>query len=141
MSTRIFGTAGGELTVTSYCGPVDTDEPTRMRLQLDVPAGSYASIGMHDATALRDALTEWINDNLLRVTRRSDGAYTAGPPPDGRSVDDHLDELASGRCKHLPGRCTKCDRQACLNCRVIILPESDWEKTTAVLGDCLECSP
>lgn len=30
-----------------------------------------------------------------RVTKRADGSYTAGPPPDGRSVDAHLDELAS----------------------------------------------
>lgn len=28
------------------------------------------------------------------VTRRADGAYTAGPPPDGRPVAVHLDELA-----------------------------------------------
>lgn len=93
MSTKIFETADGALMVTSYCGPMDTDEPTRMRLQLDVPAGSYASIGVTDAIALRDALTEWIDGNLPEVTRRADGAHTAGPPPDGRSVDEHLDEL------------------------------------------------
>ena len=31
---------------------------------------------------------------LVEVQKRSDGAYTAGPPPDGRSVDEHLGELA-----------------------------------------------
>lgn len=29
----------------------------------------------------------------VKVSRREDGAYTAGPPPDGRSVNEHLDEL------------------------------------------------
>ncbi len=30
---------------------------------------------------------------LPPVTKRDDGAYVTGPPPDGRSVDEHLDEL------------------------------------------------
>lgn len=45
------------------------------------------------------------------------------------------------RCNHLPGRCAKCDRQTCLNCRSVMDPEWDWEKTTYVIGDCVECAP
>jgi hypothetical protein len=33
---------------------------------------------------------------LPAITRRADGAYTAGPPPDGRMVEEHLDELTAG---------------------------------------------
>ncbi len=32
-----------------------------------------------------------------QVSRREDGAYTAGPPPDGRTVAEHLAELTSSR--------------------------------------------
>lgn len=92
MSTKIYRTARSELSVASYCGPADTDEPTRMRLQFDVGA-SFASIGMHDAISLRDALDEWISGNLPQVTRRADGAYTAGPPDDGAPIEHRLDEL------------------------------------------------
>lgn len=59
MSSNVFKTAGNELSITSYCGPADTGEPTRMRLQFDIGA-SFTSIGMHDAVALRAALDQWI---------------------------------------------------------------------------------
>jgi hypothetical protein len=39
----------------------------------------------------------------MGVTKREDGAYTVGPPPDGRSVVEHLDELAKGEKKWIAG--------------------------------------
>lgn len=35
--------------------------------------------------------------DLLPVTARDDGALIVGPPPDGRPLDEHLDELATPR--------------------------------------------
>lgn len=48
-----------------------------------------------------DPLDEFEDDDavLPEVTKRADGALTVGPPPDGRSVDAHLDELAKPTAK------------------------------------------
>lgn len=70
MSEGIFKSDDGCLRVTSYCGPADTDERSRMRLQVDGsnlggvvgPAehGPGTSIGLREAIALRAALDQWI---------------------------------------------------------------------------------
>lgn len=39
---------------------------------------------------------------LPAVTKNADGLYTAGPPPDGRTVDEHLNDLIDGPCVVVP---------------------------------------
>jgi hypothetical protein len=58
VSTKIFTSTDNHLVVTSYCGPVDTNEQTRARLQIDIYVDT--SIGLRDAIGLRAALDQWI---------------------------------------------------------------------------------
>jgi hypothetical protein len=52
------------LHVTSYCGPADTSEPTRMRLQIgDLLEGTEdITIGYTEAVELHRVLGEWLKD-------------------------------------------------------------------------------
>jgi hypothetical protein len=62
MSKSIF--EASRLQVTSYCGPANTVERTRMRLQFDV-YGKFPdnTLGFNEVRALRNALDCWITEN------------------------------------------------------------------------------
>jgi hypothetical protein len=60
-------------------------EAAALRVKGDIPADQFAEFK-------RRYLAEV---NAPKVTIRDDGAYAAGPPPDARPVDAHLDELAA----------------------------------------------
>jgi len=51
--------------VTSYTGPANTMERTRVRLQFETtPIGdSFTSLGFNDVVALYNALDRWIADH------------------------------------------------------------------------------
>jgi len=67
MSKDIFQSNG--LTVTSFCGPMDTSERTRMRLQFTVPShtsimrAAFDSLGFSEARVLSIALDRWLVEN------------------------------------------------------------------------------
>jgi len=64
MSKTIFTAdrpSSGSLHVASYCGPANTLERTRMRLQIEAPS-TIASLGYNDVLALYDAIGRWLND-------------------------------------------------------------------------------
>jgi len=60
MSKQIF--EHSRLIVTSYTGPANTMERTRMRLQFDAPVDpdTTPSLGFNDVVALHRALGAWI---------------------------------------------------------------------------------
>lgn len=72
-----YGSAeGGSLWLCHGCAARRLSAAHRMeKAELDAYAGVFSDVA--------------------KVERRADGAYTAGPPPDGRSVEAHLDELTA----------------------------------------------
>lgn len=83
-------------------GTIKWTEPMTVREILSDCARIYgfvarrkvAGLALRVADRLVDVATSLNGIARPVVTRRADGAYTAGPPPDGRSVAVHLDELA-----------------------------------------------
>jgi hypothetical protein len=61
MSKPIF--EGTRLLVTSYCGPANTVERTRMRLQFDLVGADISTLGFNDVRALSMALDRWLVEN------------------------------------------------------------------------------
>jgi hypothetical protein len=61
MSTTLLDTPS--LNVTSYCGPIDVAEPTRMRLQIGDPQGTEdVTLAFSDACQLYRVLGAWIRE-------------------------------------------------------------------------------
>lgn len=103
----------------------------------------------HDPATDRPKGSRCTNPATHRIEWDDDRRYSL-------ACDDHLEiepqatvkpsairKLCAQSSPHacLPGRCQKCDTQACLNCRARIESEMKWEKTTYVLGDCSTCAP
>ena len=72
MSNRLFTSNNERLHVTSYTGPANTLERTRVRLQLEVLTDAaraavtgvgITSLGFNDVVALYNALDRWIADH------------------------------------------------------------------------------
>lgn len=72
MSKNIFSSERptGSIHVTSYSGPANTLERTRMRLQVETTDDDGLSIalslGFNDVRTLRDALDRWVTEQLQR---------------------------------------------------------------------------
>lgn len=83
-------TLAGRLTLIRRGGPranqIAFDEATDVALQI--------ALCMLEATKAIGAAKDRIV-HRPRATKRADGSYAVGPPPDGRSVDEHLDELTA----------------------------------------------
>ncbi len=66
MSRNLFMSNNSRLNVSSFAGPANTLERTRVRLQFEVISTiddedpNVTSIGFDDAVALRSALDRWI---------------------------------------------------------------------------------
>lgn len=60
MSKVLFQSAG--LYVSSYCGPADTDERTRMRIQIEA-RDLITTLGYSDAQSLHRVLGAWIKEH------------------------------------------------------------------------------
>lgn len=58
---------------------------------------AVAAVLLRAADRLVDGATALNGIPRPVVTRRADGTYTAGPPPDGRPVAEHLNDLANRR--------------------------------------------
>jgi|WetSurMetagenome_2_1015567.scaffolds.fasta_scaffold306901_2 hypothetical protein len=51
------------VTVASYCGPANTIERTRMRVQIFANPTVTVSLGFNDVVALYNALDRWIAEH------------------------------------------------------------------------------
>jgi hypothetical protein len=59
VSKTIF--EGTSVSVTSFCGPANTIERTRMRLQIEVTArDGIASLGFNEISRLHDMIGRWL---------------------------------------------------------------------------------
>lgn len=61
MSKTVF--QGNHIQVASYCGPANTLERTRMRLQIDLIGADIASLGYNEVRELSIALDRWLVEN------------------------------------------------------------------------------
>lgn len=61
MAWEIF--ENSRLMVTSYTGPANTLERTRVRLQFSCSGDELASLGFNDVVALYNALDQWIAEH------------------------------------------------------------------------------